>query len=235
MPTTFLQDTDKTAAYPQQNNKAMLNIKKFVCNMFQENCYVVSDETNECVIIDCGARSETERNGIADYIRDNGLKPRHLLCTHAHIDHNFGNDFIFTTYGLRPTLHKADVCLYERLSEQAVYFTGSGYESSVKQPGTLLEDGDTVAFGCHEFKIISTPGHSPGSVFLYCSDEKTAFSGDTLFRMSMGRIDLEGGDYDRIIDSLTRITSALPEDTVVYPGHGPKTSIRDEKLMNPFF
>lgn len=213
----------------------MLTIRKFVCNMFQENCYIVSDETNDCVIIDCGANNQREKDSIAGYIRDNSLIPRHLLCTHAHIDHNFGNDFIFETYGLLPSLHKADAPLYDKLSEQAALFTGVRHECSVKKPGTLLEDGDTVAFGCHKFKILLTPGHSPGSVFLYCKDENTAFSGDTLFRMSIGRTDLEGGDYGKIIGSLTHITALLPEETSVWPGHGPKTNIREEKLMNPFF
>lgn len=213
----------------------MLNIKKFVCNMFQENCYVVSDETKECVIIDCGAKNTNEQQELADYISGNNLTPRHLLCTHAHIDHNFGNDFIMRTYGLAPTLHSADAPLYGKLSEQAMLFTGAGYESTIKTPGTLVEDGDVISFGNHRLTVISTPGHSPGSVFFYCRDEGTAFSGDTLFRMSMGRTDLEGGDYDSIIDSLTRITTSLPEETTVYPGHGPKTNIREEKLMNPFF
>lgn len=202
--------------------------------MFQENCYIVSDETKECVIIDCGAKSDKEKENIAKYISENELKPRHLLCTHAHIDHNFGNDFVYHTYGLEPTLHMADVYLYKKLSEQAMYFTGSQLENDVKVPGTMLQDGDTIAFGNHEFTVIATPGHSPGSVFFYCKDENTAFSGDTLFRMSMGRTDLEGGSYENIINSLTSIIMVMPEETTVYPGHGPKTNIREEKLMNPF-
>jgi len=213
----------------------MLDIKKFVCNMFQENCYVVSDETKECVIIDCGVNSDKERNSLADYIRDNGLTPRHLLCTHAHIDHNFGNDFVFNTYGLMPTLCEDDVFLFQKLPEQARLLTGTDYETGVRKPGLTVKDGDEVSFGNHTFMVISTPGHSPGSVFFYCENERMAFSGDTLFHMSMGRTDLEGGNYNKIISSLKHITTTLPEDTVIYPGHGPKTTIREEKLMNPFF
>lgn len=213
----------------------MLNIKKFVCNMFQENCYIVNDETNECIIIDCGANNNIEEENIKKYISNNKLKPCHLLCTHAHIDHNFGNEFIFNLYGLKPTVCKEDKFLFAKLSEQAKSFTGKEYDGKIKEPGTLIDNGDSIVFGNHTFIVISTPGHSPGSVFFYCKDENTAFSGDTLFRMSMGRTDLEGGSYEEIIKSLKNITTILPDETIVYPGHGPKTSIREERLMNPFF
>ena len=102
----------------------MLNIKKFVCNMFQENCYIVNDETNECIIIDCGANNNIEEENIKNYISNNKLKPCHLLCTHAHIDHNFGNEFIFNLYGLKPTVCKEDKFLFAKLSEQAKSFIG---------------------------------------------------------------------------------------------------------------
>lgn len=213
----------------------MLNIKKFVCNMFQENCYVVSDETGDCVIIDCGAHNATEKRQIEEYISGSGLTPRHLLCTHAHIDHNFGNGFIFSTYGMRPTLCRADEQLYDMLPQQAVSLAGMNYDGGSVEPGCLMDEGSHVDFGSHRIDIILTPGHSPGSAFLYCKDEQTAFSGDTLFRMSIGRTDLPGGDYNGIMESLRRITTLLPEETVVYPGHGPNTTIREERLMNPFF
>lgn len=203
--------------------------------MFQENCYVVSDETNDCVIIDCGANNNIEKEAIKNYISDNKLKPCHLLCTHAHIDHNFGNDFIFETYGLKPTLCKDDGGLFAKLSEQAMLFTGNSFNIKVRVPGRFINSGDNIAFGNHTFTVMATPGHSPGSVFFYCEEEKTAFSGDTLFRMSMGRTDLEGGNYEDIITSLKHVTSTLPDETTVYPGHGPKTSIREEVIMNPFF
>ena len=213
----------------------MLNIQRFVCNMFQENCYVVSDDTKECVIIDCGAFYEEEKKAITDYIKDNGLQPKHLLCTHGHVDHNFGNKFILDTFGLRPEVSKHDMPLMERLGSQAMAFIGADCGNDFPAPGKHIDDGDTVTFGNHSLRVIGTPGHSPGSIFLYCEEEGVAFSGDTLFQMSIGRTDLELGDYDEIINSLQLVGSRLPADTAVLPGHGGRTTMGFETGHNPYF
>lgn len=212
----------------------MLNIQRFVCNMFQENCYVVSDDTNECVIIDCGAFYEEEKKAVADYIEKKGLTPKHLLCTHAHIDHNFGNNAIHDKFGLKPEVSADDSILMDKLREQAQTFIGLDYKEGIPAVGRYFSDNDTITFGNHSFQIISTPGHTPGSVFFYCKDENVAFSGDTLFRMSIGRTDFEFGDYDTIIKSLKNIGGTLPEDTVILPGHGEGTTLKDELAYNIF-
>lgn len=212
----------------------MLNIKTFVCNPFQENTYIVSDETNNAVVIDCGAFFNEERNELVDYIKDNNLTVTHLLATHAHIDHNFGNNTIADYYGIKPMVHNADASLMDRLGEQAEAFCN--YTLNYKMPETenYLNDGDMIKFGNHVIRVIHTPGHSPGSVVFYIDTEKTAFTGDTLFMMSIGRTDLEGGSYADMIESLDRLITILPDDTVVLPGHGPQTSIKAEKNQNPF-
>lgn len=203
--------------------------------MFQENCYVVSDDTHECVIVDCGALYPEERKAISEYIKDNNLTPKHLVCTHGHIDHNFGNNFIHTEYGLLPEVCTADKKLMKSLRWQAKAFVGMTYEEEIPPVGKFFSAGDTVAFGTHAFSIIGTPGHSPGSVVLYCETEKVAFSGDTLFRMSIGRTDFEEGRFNDIIQSLRSLSAQLPPETAILPGHGPDTTVADEQKFNPYF
>lgn len=212
----------------------MLHIERFACNPFEENCYIMNDETLDAVIIDCGAFYPEERRAITEYIRDNRLTPRHLIATHAHIDHNFGNDTIFREFGLRPEVCAKDECLMGKLSEQAMLFANIRIDYAMPAVGKYFDDGDTISFGTHSLDIIRTPGHTPGSVFLYCKDEKLAFSGDTLFNMSIGRTDFEFGSYNDIIESLHNKVCQLPDDTTILPGHGPKTTVGREKQLNPY-
>ena len=212
----------------------MLNIKTFVFNPFQENTYVVSDDSNEAVVIDCGAFFNEERKELTDYIDKNNLKVVHLLSTHGHIDHNFGNNTIADYYNVKSEVHKADAGLMRRLSEQALAFCNYHLEYDMPEVSDYLNDGDIIRFGNHEMKVIHTPGHSPGSTVLYIADEEVAFSGDTLFMMSIGRTDLEGGSFSDIQKSLLRMIKELPYNTKVFPGHGPQTSIAKEKLHNPY-
>lgn len=212
----------------------MLHIERFVCNPFQENCYIVNDETREAVIIDCGAFYPEERRAITEYIRKNNLMPRHLISTHAHIDHNFGNDTIYREFGLLPEVSGRDECLMKKLKEQALLFAGINIDYEMPPVGKYLTENDVICFGSHRFTIISTPGHTPGSVFFYCKEENVAFSGDTLFNMSIGRTDFEFGSYRDIMDSLQHIAGLLPDDTAVLSGHGPQTTIGKEKQINPY-
>lgn len=211
----------------------MLTIQRFECNMLQENCYIISDETKECVICDCGAYYPAERAAIVDYIRDNGLTPVHLLSTHGHIDHNFGNNTIFDEFGLKPEVHKEDQHLMDMLAKQAETLVGITLDYAMPPVGKYFGDGDEITFGSHRLKVIETPGHSKGSVFFYCPEEAIALSGDTLFRNSIGRTDYLGGSMFQIIQSL-RMICQLPDNTVVYPGHGPQTTIGTELSSNPY-
>lgn len=212
----------------------MLQIKRFVCNVIQENCYVVSDETQEAVIIDCGAQFEAERQAIKNYIESNHLRPVHLLATHGHVDHNIGNKFVFDTWGLKVELHKDDEPLISTLSEQAKQFMRQELAKDEQPPvGRYLEENDTITFGTHTLQVIETPGHSQGSVFFWCKDEKVAFSGDTLFRNSVGRADLPGGSMFLLIQSL-RMVCQLDDDTRILPGHGEETTVGRELASNPY-
>ena len=213
-----------------------MTIKTFQVNPLQENCYVVSDDTKACVIIDCGAYYDTERQAITNYIRDNELTPTHLLCTHGHFDHNFGNDTIFSEFGLKPEIHADDAALIADVAEQCEMMgMGMDYDRPSPPIGHYLEDGEIISFGNHSFKVIHTPGHSKGGVVFYYEAEKTLFTGDTLFRMSVGRTDLPGGSWAELMDSLEEKIATLPKDTIAYPGHGPKTLLAEEFSMNPYF
>ena len=212
----------------------MLQIKRFVCNVIQENCYVVSDETQEAVIIDCGAQFEAERQAIKNYIESNHLRPVHLLATHGHVDHNIGNKFVFDTWGLKVELHKDDEPLISTLSEQAEQFMRQELAKDEQPPvGRYLEENDTITFGTHTLQVIETPGHSQGSVFIWCNDEKVAFSCDTLFRNRVVRADLPGGSMFLLIQSL-RMVCQLDDDTRILPGHGEETTVGRELASNPY-
>lgn len=212
----------------------MLNIKRFVCNFFQENCYVVSDETKECVVIDCGAYYAEEKSAVADYIRNNSLTLRHLLATHAHIDHNFGNPAIFKEFGIKPMVSAKDEVLMNSLARQSEVLCNIKLKEEMPPVGAYLDENSIISFGSHQFSVIPTPGHTPGSVFLYCQEESIAFSGDTLFNMSIGRTDFEFGSFADIQQSLEMIKRTLPIDTVIYPGHGGQTTLGEEVRYNPF-
>ena len=212
-----------------------LKIQRFVCNPFQENCFVVSDETNEGVIIDCGAYFAEERKAIVDYVEKEGIRLKHLLGTHGHVDHHFGDDTIYSKYGLRPEVSAKDEYLQSKLNEQSLTFCGQPLGYEMPPVGKYLSDNDVIEFGSHRFTIIPTPGHTPGSVFFYCKEENIAFSGDTLFRMSIGRTDFELGNYDDIIVSLQSLSNHMPLDTTILPGHAPQTTLSDEVQCNPYF
>lgn len=211
----------------------MLEIQRIVCNQLQENCYVVSDETRECVIIDCGAYDANERQAVTDYIRSHRLAPRHLLATHGHIDHNLGNDTIHREFGLSPEVHAADAEELRLLPQKAAELFGIRVDYDLPAPEHLVTDGEEIRFGSHRMTVIHTPGHSPGSVFYHCPEEHAAFSGDTLFRHCIGRTDFEGGSMFQMIQSL-RTVCQLPDQTRIYPGHGGATTIGEELAENPY-
>lgn len=214
-------------------NKIMLNIQRFPCNMLKENCYVVSDETKECVIIDCGAFFPEERTAIQQYIQMNELKPTHLLVTHGHLDHNFGNDTVYEVYGLKPEVAAGDEHLMQNLNMQAQSFYQMQLDTKFPPIGHFFDDGELLSWGNHHFLVIPTPGHSKGSVTFYCEEEHVAFTGDTLFHGSIGRTDFKGGSMFQIINSLRQL-SQLPDNTKVLPGHGEATTIGEELAHNPY-
>lgn len=212
----------------------MFTIKTFAFNLLQENTYVVSDDTHECVIIDCGAYYDDERKAITDYISSQGLKPVHLLATHGHWDHNLGIDTIYQAYGLQVEAAKEDESIITDIPRNFQSIIGAPLRRQYPPVGRFFDSDETIRFGHHSLQVLKTPGHSPGSVVFYCAEEHTAFSGDTLFRMSVGRTDFEGGSYTDLMDSLANVLEKLPSETVILPGHGPQSTIGYELRYNPY-
>ncbi len=213
----------------------MLTVKTLHMNMLEENCHIVSDETKEAVIIDCGALGKGDFKKITDYVESQGLHIIHHLFTHAHYDHCFGAAFIQKTYGAAPEMDSAEAPIYKGtgsdfFGELCHFMQGD----NLPHPARFLSDGDEVTFGNHQLKVIATPGHSPGGLCFYCEKEKVLFSGDTLFYGSVGRTDLPGGDTQQLVDNISRKLFTLPDDVTVYTGHGPETQIGFEKKHNPY-
>jgi glyoxylase-like metal-dependent hydrolase (beta-lactamase superfamily II) len=210
-----------------------VKITRFTFNPFQENTYIVSDKTGECIIIDPGCYDEEERSELQRSIASQNLKPVRLINTHGHIDHVLGNKFIADTYKLQVELHLMEVPLLRAVqlyaSEYGIYCEPS------PEPFSILKAGEKLAFGTSSFSMIHVPGHSPGSLCFYNEKDKILIGGDVLFQMSIGRTDLTGGDYETLISSIKQKLFALPDDVTVYPGHGPETTIGFEKKNNPFF
>ena len=212
----------------------MLKVKSFVFNLLQENTYVVSDESNECVIIDCGAYYQEERSAIQQYIANEHLKPVHLLCTHGHFDHNFGIDTIFEVYGLKVEIHPEDEFLITDIPGNFEAMAGVPLRRQYPEVGRFFSEEEVIRFGNHELKVLHTPGHTPGGVCFYCETEHVVFTGDTLFKMSVGRTDFERGSYEDLMTSLKQVLAKLPAETVVYSGHGPSSTIGEELRYNPY-
>ena len=210
----------------------MSDVAVFQFNPFAENTYVVSDETKECVIIDPGCQSQTEKNQLDEYIESNELKPVRLLLTHAHVDHVFGNKHVYEKYGLRPELHEKELPVLKS-SLQIAQMYGLPFEES-PEPESFIEAGTEIKFGNTTFQTLYTPGHSPASISFYVSEEDYVIAGDVLFRESIGRTDLPGGDFNTLINSIKEKLFTLPDHTRVYSGHGPSTDIAHEKRYNPF-
>lgn len=210
----------------------MLQIKTIPCNMIDENTYIVNDETKECMIVDCGAFNDFERSAIDEYIKENGLKPVLYVLTHGHFDHVMGGKWVYDHYGLQPVINDGDAELYKSFRSDAQSM-GLIVDYNLPAIGRCVNDGDTVKFGNTEFKVIHTPGHTKGCVVYYCEKEGVAFTGDTLFRGSIGRTDLPGGSMFQMIQSLRMLTQ-LPDVTKVFTGHGESTTIGLELATNPY-
>lgn len=211
----------------------MSTVKIFPNNPFEENTHIVYDDSGQCVIIDPGMSNGAEENAVVNFIKENNLKPVLLLNTHCHIDHILGNKFVFDQYGLKPQYHAGEQPVLDDAPTRAPQF-GLRYELS-PQPDKYLEETGEVKFGNTTFKLLFAPGHSPASLCFY--DEASGFiiGGDVLFRNSVGRSDLPGGNHQLLIKNIEEKLFTLPDSVTVYPGHGIETTIGYEKINNPFF
>ena len=207
-------------------------VNRFVFNSFGVNTYVLTDNTGKCLIVDPACQSKQEENELASFLADNNLQPTGMVNTHFHIDHIVGNTFICNTFNLRPQCHKGSKMFWETAVEFGSVF-GIKVENLII-PSDFIEDGDSIEFGNSSIEVLYTPGHADGSVCLVNHDERYVIAGDVLFRDSIGRTDLPTGNFDVLYQSITSKLFTLPDDYVVYPGHGPETTIGYEKLNNPF-
>lgn len=209
-----------------------MKIHSLTFNYFSENTYVLYDDTKQCAIIDPGCSNREEEKQLSTFIEKNELKPVLLLNTHCHIDHILGNYFVADTYKLDLHIHKEDLPVLNAGTLIAERY-GFPYNPS-PQPAHFLEEGKPVHFGNTRLEVIFTPGHSAGSVCFINPFEKSIIAGDVLFNGSIGRTDLPGGDFDTLKNSIQTKLYKLPDDYIVYPGHGDPTSIGKEKNTNPF-
>jgi glyoxylase-like metal-dependent hydrolase (beta-lactamase superfamily II) len=208
------------------------NVKRFVFNSFGVNTYVLGDETGKCLVIDPACQSRQEESELALYITGNNLIPVGMINTHFHIDHIVGNNFICNTFHLLPQCHKSSKMFWETAAEFGAVF-GIKVENLIV-PRDFINEGDSIGYGNSSLEVLYTPGHADGSICLVNHAERYVIAGDVLFRDSIGRSDLPTGNFDVLYKSITTKLFTLPDDYIVYPGHGPETSIGYEKLNNPF-
>ncbi len=211
-----------------------MHIKQFVFNPFQENTYIVYNDSLEAMVIDPGCYNSAEEGRIASFIKENNLNLKYVVNTHLHIDHVLGNYYFEINYGIKALAHQGDEFWLNGLSAQARMF---GMELKTGNPalGGFLKEGDKISLGEDTFDVFETPGHSPGSIVFYNATSNVLFAGDLIFQGSIGRTDLTGGNFQDIIKSIQQKILVLPDETIVYSGHGPSTTIGHEKQYNPYF
>lgn len=209
-----------------------MQVSSFTFNAFAENTYLLHDHSKECVVVDPGCYEEREKQTLLKFVREQGLKVVKLLNTHGHIDHVLGNKFVADTFGVGLYNHPQDLATLRAVPAFAPVYGFEKYEETL--PEGHVEENDVIRFGESELKVLFTPGHAPGHVVYYCEQDKICLGGDVLFQRSIGRYDLPGGDLQTLLHSIRTKLFALPDEVRVFPGHGPSTTIGEEKRHNPF-
>ena len=210
----------------------MITIKEFTFNPFAENTFVLSDETKSCIIIDPGCYEKSEQETLKHYIESEGLTVEKVINTHCHIDHVFGNAFCQRTFNVDLLIPPKEAPTLKSVPLYAPMYGFANYEAA--EPDGYLPEEGMFKFGNSEIKILFVPGHAPGHLAFYAAEQKFCINGDVLFQQSIGRTDLPGGDHATLIKSIKEVMFALPDETTIYCGHGPSTTIGFEKQNNPF-
>ncbi|MBK9983396.1 MAG: MBL fold metallo-hydrolase [Saprospiraceae bacterium] len=209
-----------------------LSVHALTFNPFEENTYIIYSESGDCIIIDPGCFDDTERSELIDFVKENNLKPVRLINTHCHIDHILGNAFVASEYSIGLEIHEGELpVLKAGMAVAGMY--GVPYNPS-PAPQKFVRENDVIELDGIGLKVLFTPGHSPASICFYNEQDKWVIGGDVLFYESIGRTDLPGGDHDTLLKSIRTQLFTLPDDTAVYPGHGPKTTIGYERMFNPY-
>lgn len=212
----------------------MLKIEKFTFNPFSENTYVVYDpSTKDGIVVDPGMSTPIEQKQFDRFIAEQGIHLSMIVNTHMHIDHCIGNNYVIKKYGIHTAASATEIAFGENLDQQARFFglDLKGFNTTVD---IILGDGQLIPVGPNTLEIISVPGHSPGGLSIYDRADGWLLSGDSLFLGSIGRTDLPGGDHGKLVHGVRTRLFTLPETTIVYPGHGPSTTIGHERATNPF-
>jgi glyoxylase-like metal-dependent hydrolase (beta-lactamase superfamily II) len=209
-----------------------MRIAQFTFNAFSENTYVLADNTGEAIIIDPGMTDAQEDAILFEYMSDEKLTPRLILNTHCHLDHILGNTSTSERYSIPMWCHANEIAVIERASATSLMF-GIPYRPSVL-PSKTLTEGDEITIGTITLKTLFVPGHAPGHLAFVSWEESVVFSGDVLFQGSVGRVDLPGCNAQDLVASIQQKMYQLPDDFVVYSGHGPSTTIGAEKQNNFF-
>lgn len=210
----------------------MFTVNIFTFSPVAENTYILFNEAKEAIIIDPGCYFDEEKQKVKKFIENNNLQPVQLLNTHCHLDHVFGNKWVYETYGLELFIHPNEEMVLN-FAPQSAKMWGLPFEN-YEGPLHFLENNDIIAFGDSELKVLLAPGHSPGSICFYNEKQKFVIGGDVLFKESIGRTDLPGGNHTALLESIRNQLFVLPDDVTVYPGHGESTAIGYEKKHNPF-
>jgi hydroxyacylglutathione hydrolase len=209
-----------------------MRIARFTFNPFSENTYLLYDESMECVIIDPGMTDEDEDSILFGFIRDEKLRPVKVLNTHCHIDHILGNASSCNTFDIKLYAHEKELQMLERAGAASLMWNVPYRESPL--PHHYIQEGEQIHFGNTVLDVLFTPGHAPGHVVFVQHQEKVILGGDVLFKGSVGRVDLPGCNATDLVSSIQHKLYTLAHDYVVYPGHGPETTIGDEKKHNAF-
>jgi len=210
-----------------------MEIYKLVFSPIEVNTYILVDQSGDCAIIDCGCYDSDECYRFESFITEKKINPVLLLNTHCHLDHIFGDGFIYKKYGLKSFSHEAEERNRKNSVQHAMLF-GLTMDQPPAPQGFII-DNQVMSFGTTELLALHVPGHAPGSIAFYSENNSCVFTGDALFAGSIGRTDLPGGNYGTLLQSISNRLFVLPESTVVYPGHGIETSIEREINSNPFF
>jgi glyoxylase-like metal-dependent hydrolase (beta-lactamase superfamily II) len=210
-----------------------MKVKIFTFNPFQENTYLLYDDSKEAVLIDPGCSYEDEEQELTDFIKQEGLNLVKLINTHCHIDHVLGWSFVEKTFGLKPYYHAEDEKLLSNLQEHGKSF-GFNIEDFGNNYGTHISETDIITFGNTTLEIRFCPGHAPGHIVFYHPDTKQCIVGDVIFKQSVGRTDLPFCNPDDLVHSIRTQIYSLPDETILYPGHGPSTTVGFEKKNNMF-
>lgn len=211
----------------------MMKIKKFTFNPFQENTYLLYDESKEAIIVDPGCFNSSEEKLLSTFISENKLAPVKLVNTHAHIDHVLGNKFVADKYQIGLELYQSEYPMLKMAKTSADLY-GVPYNES-PEPSAFLKEGELLKFGSTELEIMYVPGHAPDHLVFLNKDQNVLIAGDTLFKGSIGRTDLPGGNHEQLIENIKKKLFTLDGKVVVYSGHGDETTIGEEKASNPFF